>query len=146
LRFRGIWDHTLDAKNRLTVPSKYRADLADGVVLAKPTDGRRCVQIWRTADFEAMTESVLSGRDPLDPDVQDLERFYQRNSADTELDSAHRVNLGPRFVEHARLSSEVRITGGPGCLEVWDRSASTAYDEDLLADISNISTRLARTP
>lgn len=144
MAFRGTYDHSLDAKNRLTIPSKFRAVLSDGIVLAKPADGTRCVQIWPTADFDGMTSSVLAGRDRLNPDVQRLERFYNQNSWDTELDAAGRVNLPKELITHASLGKDVRIAGGPGCLEVWDREAATSYSESLVDDISDIAARLAQ--
>lgn len=42
--FRGTFDYSLDAKNRLTVPARFRAALAEGVVMAKGTEA--CVQLW----------------------------------------------------------------------------------------------------
>ena len=44
MAFRGTFDHTLDAKNRLTIPAKFRASLSEGVVLSKGIE--RCVQVW----------------------------------------------------------------------------------------------------
>ncbi len=40
MAFRGTFDHTFDAKNRLTVPVKFRASLSDGVVVAKGVTGK----------------------------------------------------------------------------------------------------------
>ena len=51
MAFRGTFDYSLDAKNRLTVPSKFRAVLSDGVVLAKGVE--QCVQIWPAKDYES---------------------------------------------------------------------------------------------
>ena len=48
MAFRGTFDHTLDAKNRLTVPAKFRAALGEGVVLAKG-DRAAASQIWTPA-------------------------------------------------------------------------------------------------
>jgi MraZ protein len=53
------------------------------------------------------------------------------NATDTELDSAGRVMLTPRHLEHAGIDREVVITGAGDCLELWDRSAWEAYDRDL---------------
>src|SRR6476659_9643811 len=58
--FRGTFDHTLDAKNRLTVPARYRAALADGVVLAEPVDQRPCVGVWRPDDYADYTSEALA--------------------------------------------------------------------------------------
>ena len=51
MAFRGTFDHTLDAKNRLTIPAKFRASLAEGVVLSKGIE--RCVQVWTPRAYDA---------------------------------------------------------------------------------------------
>ena len=61
--FRGTFDYTLDAKNRLTVPAKFRPVFADGVVLAKGTE--RCVAIWTPDEFSNYVSAALEGLHPL---------------------------------------------------------------------------------
>src|SRR5206468_2282342 len=80
------FEYTLDAKNRLTVPSKFRAVLADGVVLAKGVEP--CVAVWTPAAYEAQTAAALAGRNPLSPQARELARFFAANAIDTELHSA----------------------------------------------------------
>src|SRR5713226_8013656 len=63
--FRGTFDHTLDAKNRLTVPARYRAALSEGVVLAMPVDLEPCVGVWRPEEYERYTRRALSELPPL---------------------------------------------------------------------------------
>ena len=53
--FRGTFDHTLDAKNRLTMPARYRAALAEGVVLAMPVDQQPCVGVWRPQQYDELS-------------------------------------------------------------------------------------------
>jgi len=62
MAFRGTFDYTLDAKNRLTVPAKFRTALSDGVVLAKGVDA--CVEVWRPGDYDGYTSTVLGERNP----------------------------------------------------------------------------------
>ena len=62
MAFRGTFDHSLDAKNRLTVPAKFRAALSEGVVLAKGIEP--CVAIWTPEDFDALIERVARGHAP----------------------------------------------------------------------------------
>ena len=57
MTFRGTFDLTLDAKNRLTVPTRYRAAYAEGVVLAAGLED--CVAIWRPEDYDAWTTAAL---------------------------------------------------------------------------------------
>ena len=79
--FRGTFDYTLDAKNRLTVPARFRAALAEGVVMAKGTEP--CVALWTPEAYDAYTESILSGYNPLseEADKQD-EEFRRKQDAE----------------------------------------------------------------
>ena len=101
MAFRGTFEYTLDAKNRLTVPAKFRAALADGVVLAKGVEP--CVAIWTPAAYEAQTAAALAGRNPLSPQARELARFFAANAIDTELDSAGRVMVPAFLLEHVVL-------------------------------------------
>src|ERR1700716_1966115 len=94
LAFRGTFDYTLDSKNRLTVPAKFRASLADGVVLAKGLE--RCVAVWTPKEFDAYTTAALADMHPLSPQAEKLNRFFSANSLDAELDAAGRVMV-PAF-------------------------------------------------
>jgi MraZ protein len=95
MAFRGTFDYTLDAKNRLTVPAKFRASLSEGVVLAKGTAA--CVAIWTPQGFDSYVDAALADMHPLNPEADKLNRFFQANSLDTELDAAGRVMV-PGFL------------------------------------------------
>jgi MraZ protein len=138
--FRGTFDYSLDAKNRLTVPARFRAVLAEGVVMAKATEP--CVQLWVPRDYDAFTESALSGLNPASPDAQKLRRFFNANSHDTDLDSAGRVGFPPFLLEHAALQKDVVVTGAGDRLEVWDRERWTAYNAALADEVTDITARL----
>ena len=51
MAFRGTFDHTLDAKNRLTIPAKFRAALSEGVVLSKGSG-------YRAGDTVALEQQI----------------------------------------------------------------------------------------
>ena len=119
--FRGTFDHTLDAKNRLTVPARYRATLAEGVVIAMPVDLKPCVGIWRPEDYESYTQRALAELPPLSPRLTELERFFYGCSQDAELDAAGRIMVPGFLGEHAELQKEVVVVGVGDRLELWDR-------------------------
>src|ERR671938_1051009 len=121
MAFRGTFDHTLDTKNRLTIPAKFRASLAEGVVLAKGIE--RCVQVWTPRAFDAYVSTALQGMNPLSEPARKLNRFFAANSLDTELDSAGRVMVPGFLLEHGGLAKDVVVTGAGDCLEVWERAA-----------------------
>ena len=140
MAFRGTFDHTLDAKNRLTVPARFRATLAEGIVLA--TGIERCVAIWRPPDYDAFTKTTLQGHSPLSPQTRQLTRFFSANSHDTELDSAGRVMLPAFLVEYAGLGRDVVVTGAGDCLEIWDRAAWASYNQKLIDTMPDITASL----
>jgi MraZ protein len=142
--FRGTFDFTLDAKNRLTVPAKFRAALADGVVLAKGIE--RNVALWTPAAYEAQVAAALAGRNPASPQGRELRRFFSANAVDTELDSAGRVMVPAFLAEHAGLRREVVVAGAGECLEVWDRDAWRDYNAGLTERITDITASLDTSP
>jgi MraZ protein len=137
MAFRGTFDYSLDAKNRLTVPAKFRASLSDGVVLAKGIE--RCVQVWTPTGFEAYTGAALRDVHPLSDQARKLTRFFSANSLDTDLDSAGRVMVPGFLLEHADLRKEVVVTGAGDCLEIWDRGAWTDYNRALSDELPDIT-------
>jgi MraZ protein len=149
LAFRGTFDHALDAKNRLTVPAKFRSALAGGVVIAgspEITPGEpRSLGIWTPDDYDAFTTSTLSGRNPLSPTVRELKRFFFNHSVDTELDAAGRVMIPPFLMSYAALVKDLVVTGSGECLEVWDRTTFSRYQDDVLARIPDIAASLGNT-
>jgi MraZ protein len=140
MAFRGTFDYTLDAKNRLTVPAKFRAELAQGVVLAKGIE--RCVQLWTPPAFERYTGAALQDAHRLSEQSRKLTRFFSANSLDAELDAAGRVMVPAFLLEHGGLRKEVVVTGAGDCLEVWDRGAWAEYNAALSDDVSEITAGL----
>jgi len=137
MAFRGTFDYTLDAKNRLTVPAKFRASLSGGVVLAKGLEP--CVQLWTPSAWDEYTRSALAGAHPVSDRARRLKRFFSNNSLDSELDSAGRVMIPTRQLEHAGLRKEVVVTGADDCLEIWDPATWTAYDAETADELPAIT-------
>ena len=86
--FRGSFEFTLDAKNRLTIPAKFRGRFGDGVTLARMRDTDGCISVWTTPEFETYVEGLVAAA------IRCLRRARRspastaRNSHDAELDSA----------------------------------------------------------
>ena len=143
MAFRGTFDYSLDAKNRLTVPARFRAALSEGVVLAKGLE--RCVAIWTPLAYEQYAQSALADFHPLSREAQKLERFFAANSIDTELDAAGRVGVPTFLLEHAGLSKDVVVTGTGKALELWDRATWAGYNDVLASEVSDITASLGHT-
>ena len=88
MAFRGTFDYTLDVKNRLTIPARFRATFSDGLVLALRHDTQSCISVWRPDQFDAYVAAILASFHPLSDEYATVNRFYNSNSHEIELDSA----------------------------------------------------------
>ena len=140
--FRGTFDHTIDAKNRLTVPARYRAALAEGVVLAMPVDLKPCVGVWRPEEYERYTRRALAELPPLSPRLNELERFFYGSSHDADLDAAGRVMVPGFLGEHAGLTKDVVVVGVGDRLELWDKAAWSEHRSTLLSGVAEVTARV----
>ena len=129
MAFRGTFDYSLDAKNRLTVPAKFRDVLSGDVVIAKGIE--HCIEIWRAEEYEQRMDTALAAANPLSKEARELRRFFSSNSLDTRLDNAGRVGLPQFLIDYAGLDKEVVVTGAGDCLEIWQREAWSEYNDDL---------------
>lgn len=144
MAFRGTFDHTLDAKNRLTVPSKFRDDLDDGVVVARGIEA--CATLWRPKDFDAWTDEMVGAMGKLTSEGRQFRRVISASAFETELDAAGRVMLPARLIEYAGLSRDVVVVGNEECLEVWDRKAWTEYDAAISPKIPDLADAIEPAP
>ena len=140
MAFRGHYDYSLDAKNRLNVPAKFRAAFSSGVVLAKGLEP--CVAVWAPDTFERWTESFLSNLNPVSPERRKLTRYFAGSSFDVELDSAGRVTLNNALLEHAGIQKDVVVVGNLDHLEIWDRDRWSDDQQALNAEVAGIAESL----
>jgi MraZ protein len=136
MAFRGTFDYSLDQKNRLTVPSKFRAAVGESVVLATGTDG--CVEVWKPADFDDQIAAALAGRNPLSREARQIRQWFFGNSHEVDLDNAGRVAMPAALIAHAGLDKEVHVTGAGDHFQVWDRRAWAGHKTSLGGKIDEL--------
>lgn len=128
MTFRGLHEHSLDSKDRITVPSAYRGALSEGIVLMKSIE--HCVEVWPAKAAEAMEAGRLSSLDPMSRDARRIQRRFFNHSESTDLDSAGRVRLPRQMIDHAGLEGRCVVSGMGTRLEIWSPEAWAAEDEE----------------
>lgn len=116
--FRGQYDHSLDSKDRVTIPARFRAAMADGVVLAQGLDP--CIEVYPVAAYAEVEERFLAGLNPFDREGRMMQRRFHARSVDESLDSAGRIRIARQLIEHAGLEGRCVVVGVMNRLEVWD--------------------------
>jgi MraZ protein len=140
--FFGEYEHTIDDKNRLTLPARFRDALAGGVVLTRGLD--QCLDVWSRGHWDALVESRLAPLDPFSKEARDLKRFFFSAAADAELDKQGRVLVPPALTRHGRLGREVVVAGVHDHLEIWDRAAWNATVTKVEGSADDVAERLAQ--
>jgi MraZ protein len=142
LAFRGHYEHNLDSKDRLTVPARFRAALADGVVLSAGLDP--CVEVYPTADYGRFEQQVLSELNPLSRNGRMMRRRFHGRSHDETLDSAGRVRIPQHLIAHAELAEgPCVVIGVADHLEIWNDEAWATHDAEIDATAAEIAEELA---
>ncbi len=141
MAFRGQHEHSLDAKDRITVPAAYRAALADGVVAMEGVES--CVEVWPSAAAEAMEAAWINPLSPMGADGRRIRRRVFGTSEQAELDSAGRVRLPKHLIKHARLSGSSLVVGVGDHLEIWSGDAWGEESEVFEAQAAELTERLA---
>ena len=140
--FFGEYEHTIDDKNRLTLPARFRDALAGGIVLTRGLD--ECLDVYARADWDAMVGERITPLDPFSKEARDLKRFFFAAASDAELDKQGRVLVPPALHRHAGLGREVVVAGVLDHLEIWDRAAWARHVTTVEGSADDVAERLAQ--
>jgi len=137
----GEFEHTIDDKNRLTLPAKFRQALSGGLVITRGMDG--CLYCYPQASWERLVEERLSGLDPLSREGRQLHRFFFAGASEAEPDKQGRVMLPASLAKNAGIDREVVVAGVNDHLEIWDRAAWHDHVKVLEGSAEDVAERLA---
>jgi MraZ protein len=137
----GEHEHTIDDKNRLTLPARFRHQFADGIVVTRGMDG--CLYAYTRPDWGRLIAERLAGLDPLSQEGRRMQRFFFSAAAEAELDKQGRLMLPAALIEHAKLGRDVVVAGVNDHLEIWDRTAWRKELAEVEGSAEHVAERLA---
>jgi MraZ protein len=137
----GEYEHTIDDKNRLTFPAKFRRSFAQGVVLTRGMDG--CVYAYPQPRWQELLEGRFADLDPLSGPARRLQRFLFGGAHDDELDRQGRVVVPAHLVRHGKLGREVVVVGVNDRVEIWDRAVWAEHVREVEGSVEDVAERLA---
>ena len=137
----GEYEHTLDDKNRLTLPAKFRQALGGGVVVTRGMD--RCLFVFTREAWDDFVGSRLEGLNPFSREARQMSRFMFAGATETELDKQGRIMVPSPLIEHASLGREVVVAGVRDHVEIWDRAAWRKQLKEVEGSVELVAERLA---
>jgi len=137
----GEFEHTIDDKNRLTLPAKFREALSGGLVITRGMDG--CLYCYPQPEWQRMVEGRLAGLDPLSKEGRMMHRYFFAGASETEPDKQGRVLVPATLAKNAGIEREVVIAGVGDRLEIWDRQAWQDHVREFEGSAEHVAERLA---
>lgn len=130
--FFGEYQHSLDAKGRLILPSKFRDPFEPGAYVTKLVDG--CLAVWTEEEFQQRTAEMLD-KARRGPNERMAMRAWAAGAAEVKPDKQGRIALPTPLREFAGLTADVMVTGAINHVELWDverwRTVESAGSEGL---------------
>ena len=118
MMFMGEYNHTIDAKGRLIVPSKFREALGDTFVVTKGLDG--CLFVYDNEEWQAFEEKLRSL--PItNKEARQFARFFLAGAAEVEVDKQGRILVPNILREFAQISKDVVLIGVASRIEIWSK-------------------------
>ena len=127
--FMGEYNHTIDAKGRLIIPSKFREVLGDEFVVTKGLDG--CLFVYDNQEWAAFEEK-LKALPLMNKESRKFVRFFLAGAASVEVDKQGRILLPSVLREFAELDKDVVLVGVASRIEIWSKQkwdAASEYDD-----------------
>ncbi len=133
----GEYHHNIDDKKRLIIPSKFRNELGEKVVLTRGLD--KCLFLYKEDEFNKIVER-LKNMPFTKKQVREFSRFFLSGATLVEFDKQGRINLAPHLINYAEIKKECTIIGTGDRVEIWsDDSWSLFYNStfDSMSDIAD---------
>ncbi len=125
--FLGEFQHTLDPKGRVILPSAFREALSEGLVMTVGLDN--CLTVHPLADWRRLIAELRSLR-TTDARERKFARMIRSQAHPDTLDRQGRVTIPARLRGYARLDKDVTVVGADARLEIWDTARWEAYRDE----------------
>jgi MraZ protein len=124
--FQGASSLSLDAKGRLSVPTRHRevlsATAAGQLTITKHPDG--CLMIFPRPEWEKFRERIST----MPMSAQWWKRIFLGNAMDVEIDGTGRVLISPELRAAAGISKDSVLLGMGNFFELWDKATYDAQE------------------
>lgn len=138
--FMGEYRHSLDAKNRLIVPAKFREELGDVFVITKGYDG--CLALY-TEQRWGNTVRQMEELPTLNSDARKYIRMLLSKAQECSFDSQGRIQLPAFLVESIDIQKKCAVIGAADHVEIWAEEKWDEYEQAAAGSFENIAESLA---
>ena len=114
--FIGQYQHNIDDKGRLVLPTKYRDKIGKGSIITIGFEG--CLTIYPESEY-LKTQEDLRKMPMTNRNVRNYLRVFEGSASEAEFDKQGRIKIPAHLIRHAHLEKECVIVGLNSVIEVW---------------------------
>ena len=137
--FMGEYRHSLDAKNRMIIPAKFRDELGNTFVVTKGLDG--CLTVYTSNQWTKIIEQ-LEKLPTTKKEARQYVRYLTSKARECELDGQGRIQLPQVLVAAADIKKKCVVVGAADHVEIWSEERWNAYEEEAAASFESIAETL----
>lgn len=127
-KFWGHYQHSLDSKNRVAIPAKFRQQIPDGKVVVTKFFGG-CLAVFPESEWEKLVGNELTGLSPVtNRDGLAIQRTLFGSAFPCEVDKQGRISLSAYHLKQAGIEKEVVFKGLNTNFEIWDKKRWEAWE------------------
>jgi len=141
----GEYIHTIDDKNRVSLPAKFRKELGKKIIITPGLD--QCLFIFTTKEWEKVASKLSSSEDDLSflqADKRSLNRFMFGRAAEVEVDSIGRILVPDFLKDRIGLKEKAAIIGVKDRVEIWNEKAWSDCKDKVEKEADQLAEKLSR--
>lgn len=120
----GEYIHTMDDKNRLSLPAKFRKEMGKDLVVTPGLDN--CLFVFTHKEWQVIADR-LAENSMLHGDTRSFNRYMFGGAQEVEVDGSGRVLIPDFLKNRANLNSKIALVGVSNRIELWDEETWNGY-------------------
>ncbi|MBR4949418.1 MAG: division/cell wall cluster transcriptional repressor MraZ [Clostridia bacterium] len=127
----GEYYHSLDTKGRLNLPSKFRGDFGETVIITKSSGEKKCLWVFSLSEWEAFTDKIKQLKISYSSDIV---RYFLTGANEATIDKQGRIMIPQNLRDFAGLDKEVVVAGVLTKAEIWNKEKYVAATSELTGE------------
>lgn len=136
--FTGSYEHTVDSKGRIIVPSRFREELGETFVITLGLDG--CLFMYPMKKWEEFVSQLQTL--PANAEGRKFQRYFLAAASESEIDKQGRTLLPASLREKVGIAKNIMLIGMMGRIEIWNKELWDKNNEEL-GDMNEVAEHLA---
>lgn len=137
----GEYTHTLDDKNRVSLPSKIRSLLGKKIYITPGLD--QCLFVFTKEEWERIALKLSENASMLSADMRSFTRYMFGGAIEVEVDNIGRILIPDFLKERANLKTKVVLIGVQNRLEIWNEKSWTDYKRQVEKQADGLAEKLS---